>query len=787
MNPALLFLIILAGMGLYAGYKNEKAQKEVEKTLFEKVLAPLKGLFNEFYSNKGLVIDDILDDHILINTPYKNLYGVKLEGSGNTPIYFDEIGVKEIFRTYQNTKDAFFWYVILKNGYYHGQYLFSYNQNLLKSIANKYKLTFLSGAELANAVLDLFLQNQYFIKDKDIHRTVSLNFNSRLESNYQTFAKLARENIYQNLCHTDLYQSYKALEGAQKTNIQNIFRMGFDGAIWTYFNLSRKSVENHISRLINFARWTGNKSHFTALKEAYDIGDQQLVIVNSVACFKSIDESIIGDFGTSLKMDYIKKNIFKTRSLQKTPFKFRDSEFDFLASESFFSNFIACVHKKNVKNADFWGYDKNGGFINYSFAAENHNPHAVIVADPGAGKSFTLQKIISSMLDIDYKTRKARNLNKDKVIVRYYDIGFSSRRLIDFLKENQENSIARVESDLANFSYNIVNLDDSNKETYEADLIFSADLINLILSSQSTGSQSDTQLMTLGEISLYQDILRQIYEGKAEYQDYRVRDIKNQNLKNKILKQGFSINEYLKNLGDEYGFLKKPLLIDVIKYAKIQSENQQIPDDIRENFQGLHKKLTDVDKLNLFSNFDTEDTINANFLSMELNNFKENSLFVPIFVSIFQKTYLKDRSYAVMRMYQGLSVSKKAYVVEEVANYFRIPYFAILFDKLALEARKYGVYFILIGQKLVHIPERIIGNIDTRIFLLAPDKKREFIDEVKKILNPGQNVIDRLEDTDEYELCVWYSRGVFNLKLPVSKFEEKLFNTDPTKVAKVEE
>ena len=114
MNPALLFLIILAGMGLYAGYKNEKAQKEVEKTLFGKVLAPLKGLFNEFYSNKGLVIDDILNDHILINTPYKNLYGIKLEGSGNTPIYFDEIGVKEIFRTYQNTKDAFFWYVILK-------------------------------------------------------------------------------------------------------------------------------------------------------------------------------------------------------------------------------------------------------------------------------------------------------------------------------------------------------------------------------------------------------------------------------------------------------------------------------------------------------------------------------------------------------------------------------------------------------------------------------------------------------------------------------------------------
>lgn len=43
---------------------------------------------------------------------------------------------------------------------------------------------------------------------------------------------------------------------------------------------------------------------------------------------------------------------------------------------------------------------------------------------------------------------------------------------------------------------------------------------------------------------------------------------------------------------------------------------------------------------------------------MDLNNFKESSLFTPIFLSIFQKTYLKDREYALSRKNQGLDFPK---------------------------------------------------------------------------------------------------------------------------------
>ena len=131
------------------------------------------------------------------------------------------------------------------------------------------------------------------------------------------------------------------------------------------------------------------------------------------------------------------------------------------------------------------------------------------------------------MINLNYKTHKAENLDRDKVIVRYFDIGFSNAKLINFLKQNKENSLIEVSSDLANFSYNIVNLDETSRETFEEDLVFSADLVSLILSSQAGAAP-----LTLDEVSTYQEILREIYSGKIERQRYRVINIKNEKLKN---------------------------------------------------------------------------------------------------------------------------------------------------------------------------------------------------------------------------------------------------------------
>ena len=66
--------------------------------------------------------------------------------------------------------------------------------------------------------------------------------------------------------------------------------------------------------------------------------------------------------------------------------------------------------------------------------------------------------------------------------------------------------------------------------------------------------------------------------------------------------------------------------------------------------------------------------------------------------------------------------------------------------------------------------------------MTSPDKKSDLIASLKATLNPDAKILKRVEETDKYEMCIWYSKGVFNLKLQISEFENRLFNTDPNKV-----
>ncbi|EPW5985592.1 hypothetical protein ACWNDB_001976, partial [Campylobacter coli] len=101
------------------------------------------------------------------------------------------------------------------------------------------------------------------------------------------------------------------------------------------------------------------------------------------------------------------------------------------------------------------------------------------------------------------------------------------------------------------------------------------------------------------------------------------------------------------------------------------------------------------------------------------------------------------------------------------------------FEKLAREARKYNVHLCFITQNANDIPKVTLKNIDTRIFLLSPEKKLEAIDEAKETFNIPKNVEIGLVNTEQYEMCVWYSKGVFHMKFEISDEEMKIFSTNP--------
>ena len=567
-----------------------------------------------------------------------------------------------------------------------------------------------------------------------------------------------------------------------ESNIQQLFKLNFEGSIWFFIDISARHIQNHITRLLNYSKMVGDKKPFVELQQSYMAKECDLAIINAVAYLKHYNEEIIGNLGSSLKTSFISKELLRNRHLQKNMIKYRDAEFDFLVKSNYLHNFIASVHKRCVAKPDIFGIDKNGAFINYSFSAENDNPHLCLIAKPGSGKSVSKQKIMAQMIGLNFSNGECSSLGKEagQTRIRSYDIGFSDEKFISLLKNNPHNKVAHIESDFYSFAYNIVNLPDPerNADIFEADMQFNIDLASVILETQNA------QPLTINETAYFKEILRKVYKTK-EYQRYRVRDLENKNKEahQKLLELGYENTTFLADIKEEeFDYLKVPKLIDIVKFARKQGQNMQLKESDRIDYVELARKLDAIEKLDIFSDFDKISIDDVDVLSMDLNNFKESSLFTPIFLSIFQKVYLKDREYALACKRANRPAPKLFYAIEEAKNYFVVPYFTRMLEKVALEARKYNVHLCFVVQNAEHIPLMILKNLDTRIFLLRPDKKLEVINEAKNSLEIPKNVEIGLLNTDKHELCVWYSSGCFHLKFEISDEEMKVFSTNPNEV-----
>lgn len=779
MNLALMSLI---GAGAFALYKGSKKQDNNGNYFLEKIARPLYNLFVEYHSNSLFQIDYIKEDHIICNTMNDKVFGIEILGNENIQNFLHKEVVDSLIRDNKDNDDAFLYYVFHKQGKFQRQYIFSHNKVIVRTLADYFNVPLLSGLQITNILYNQFLQNSFFIENKQIKQNLEIKKDSlEQEPEFVSFKRLAKQAIAKSYKEVDIYQAFKHLEMSE-SNIQQLFKLNFEGSIWFFIDISARHIQNHITRLLNYSKMVGDKKPFVELQQSYMAKECDLAIINAVAYLKHYNEEIIGNLGSSLKTSFISKELLRNRHLQKNMIKYRDAEFDFLVKSNYLHNFIASVHKRCVAKPDIFGIDKNGAFINYSFSAENDNPHLCLIAKPGSGKSVSKQKIMAQMIGLNFSNGECSNLGKEagQTRIRSYDIGFSDEKFISLLKNNPHNKVAHIESDFYSFTYNIVNLPDPerNADIFEADMQFNIDLASVILETQNA------QPLTINETAYFKEILRKVYKTK-EYQRYRVRDLENKNKEahQKLLELGYENTTFLADIKEEeFDYLKVPKLIDIVKFARKQGQNMQLKESDRIDYVELARKLDAIEKLDIFSDFDKISIDDVDVLSMDLNNFKESSLFTPIFLSIFQKVYLKDREYALACKRANRPAPKLFYAIEEAKNYFVVPYFTRMLEKVALEARKYNVHLCFVVQNAEHIPLMILKNLDTRIFLLRPDKKLEVINEAKNSLEIPKNVEIGLLNTNKHELCVWYSSGCFHLKFEISDEEMKVFSTNPNEV-----
>lgn len=780
MNLPILALIGAGAFALWQGSKKQDAAKS--NYWLDRVLRPLNNLFIEYHSNSILNIENIKEHHIVCNTPFQDLYGICILSSENIQKFLRREFIEALIRDNKEFDDALFYYVLHRQGHFQKQYILTHNKVIAKTFADYFASPLLSGLELTNVLYNQYLQNNFYIDNKQLKQVLNIQKDSlEAEPEFVTFKRVAKQAIAKDYKEVDIFQAFKHLD-VKQSDISSVFNLKFNGSIWFYIDISEFHIKQHITKLINYSKLVGNKKPFVELQDSYNAKEADLAIVNAVAYLKDYDDEVLGALGSNLKVAFIAKEINRSQHLQKNPIKFRDSEFDFLVKSDFLCDFIASVHKKDTDKPDIYGIDKNGAFINYSFSKENDNPHLCLIAKPGSGKSVSKQKIMAQMIGLNFVNGECSNLGTEpgNTRIRSYDIGFSDEKFINLIKGNPKNKVAHIESDLYSFSYNLANLPDPDKnpEIFEADMQFNIDLISIILQSQNS------EALTISEAAFLKEIFFKIYRRK-EYQPYRILELqgKDETSYNKLLELGYSKSTFLKDIKEDgFEHLKVPKLIDIVAYAEKEGQNMQYKEKDREDYRTLAGKLSAIEKLNIFSDFDKISIDDVDVLSMDLNNFKESSLFTPIFLSIFQKVYLKDREFALWCKRNNRPAPKLFYAIEEAKNYFVVPYFERMLEKVALEARKYNVHLCFVVQNAEHIPKGILKNLDTRFFLLRPDKKLEVIQEVKDNLDIPTNLEIGLLNTGKHELCVWYSSGVFNMKFEISPEEMKVFSTNPNEV-----
>ncbi|EAH8338476.1 hypothetical protein EU792_09320, partial [Campylobacter upsaliensis] len=173
--------------------------------------------------------------------------------------YLRSEALAELIRDNKDSEDSFFYYVLLKQGQFQKQYLFSHNVVLIKTLAKYYAISLLSGIELTNALYHLYLQNSFYVEDKQIKPSLQIEKNDDFsEPCFMSFKRLARQAIRKNYKDISIFQAFKHLD-IKEANIENIFKLNFTGSIWMHIDLSSHHIQNHISRLINYAKIVGDK------------------------------------------------------------------------------------------------------------------------------------------------------------------------------------------------------------------------------------------------------------------------------------------------------------------------------------------------------------------------------------------------------------------------------------------------------------------------------------------------------------------------------------------------
>ena len=767
-------------------------------------------IFYDYYKymnlDKVINVTSINREHIVLDKSMK-IYAIKLEGYSN---YQENLsGIEQIRSAFmfrdENTRMMV---SIIKKDTFQGSYLFCTSRDMSLSFQEMFGVEELSGDEILNALFDSYLINDYYINDEmrpasTISTKIDKDFFSKeleidtskplvpLETDllYYKGKEIIKEAVSSLMENYICYQGYR-FKQKEKITFAKLYKASWRGVIYMYFDLSYNNVLAQAKLQKIQTRDEGGTAHEYAkkLEAAIENKDLSACLANCVALIENKKDLPL--ISNELGIEFVRKTIGVSDILGKTLLLSRDPSKNSIIRTEDIEKFIAKVHKKDSISEnegrkigiDFYGKDLNGADVNYVFR-ENTNPHTLLTAPSGSGKSFGVQKVVTQFVDYDVVEKISKKIEEKQI--RYFDVDFSAQKLINSMKINHGDIIDEIAPSLTEMRFNLLDIQkaDNGIGLDIDDIAFKFTIFDLAL--ESNGSEK----LKADEYALMKEGTSHLYE-ENEYARVSICEIREDGfieLAETLLNLGYGEYSNIDAIKPEHSHLvdgiKKPTLVELESLLTTQSKDLSLSQAKKETYDNTLKKVAAINALEIFSKYSVKSFKANNMVYFDVGKIKgDPRVFAPIYMYVLMSYYSYDKEQALdirlgRKERKFSSIPQSLYIIEESHNFMRYESFRRAFDILAREARKHGVHLFFITQNITDIPIETILSISTRIYMAEADKKNDSINAIKKHLGISKELEWCFQHLQPYQMLIDYDKGVFGCKLEISKEEAEIFST----------
>lgn len=739
----------------------------------------------------------------------QKLYALKLETPNNEKIFiqnFYDITKKIKFEQNPQIMISF-----VKAKKTQAIYVFSQNKDILVTIANDFSTKLLKPKEILNSLYHIFLLDVFEIREKRLLSRYDYDLTEEPDLLFKEFSSLitiASDNLLQN------YTPYQitAFKNTTKFSTIDFFSANWEGVCHLFFDFTSGKVSSRLSFLEKTAK-VGDPKYMQEYKEiTTQEGNQEAARMISEDCFLANGIFFLKDKNTTSLFQNLLGVVAEERYYNiekifpKTLLQTRDIDFDIIAKHDVIGKyFTTTLYKDCIKMlqdrgendkdkflvTDFYGTDINGSFFNYTFK-QNENPHCLIFGTTGAGKSVAALRIVTQLIDYDFKQQMAFSLNENRKI-RYINVGYTGGRIFENIAKSQQGSklIEILPSTISDMRFNIFDFENLENPT-EDEISMFVSFINLMLSIKGADSSNKLTPMEEGElIRALKTLVKPNERGERRYATPKLSEIKRRDsgaydkIINEILEikdengnSPYSLETRTFELPKEYqNLFNKPTMQDLSNVIDAQSHAQHLNEAERKTNENLHQKITIFKESAVFGTYSNV-MIRGNFPCryVDFESIKKNTeYFVSIGWLLLQNWIKQDKAYAMNALNKGEKRPDTYYFIDEAHNFLKIPVFDRLLEVFAREVRKFGIHLIFITQEVRDFREEIIDLFSTKMFLFTKAAKDTAYQSVRitnanKDLSPKAievfDKIDNGENDINKTIFMRHSNGAIAFKLP---------------------